>query len=236
MFILCAVAAVLCREQTAQNRADSNKQQAQPQHNLHTPLLPFHHLLRSLATAISTIALSTHPTPPHPSSRHTMLITEEPHEAESDQPSSASSSADKSLEHKECLTMSSPEQQQSEPDWLHIPLTSGDRSFDNAEQLFDVSYLIHPPSALHSRLSCQWLTRSRPACPVCCSLYDCQCVRDLHTAHDPEVTPYKSKYAARILLVSSLLAPRIHRIQTLRRMMRCTAISATSLTGACLTG
>ena len=38
-------------------------------------------------------------------------------------------------------------------------------------------------------------------------LCDCQCVRDLHTAHDPEVTPYKSKYAARVILVPSHHSP-----------------------------
>lgn len=40
-------------------------------------------------------------------------------------------------DYKECLTTST--EHEPEPDWLHLPYTSGSRSFDGAEQLFDVS-------------------------------------------------------------------------------------------------
>ena len=74
-----------------------------------------------------------------------MFITDEYKPVEGHQPPSSASSissADKAQEHKECLTASG--EQQSEPDRLHLPLTSGSRSFDDAEQLLDVS----PTSAL----------------------------------------------------------------------------------------
>ena len=51
--------------------------------------------------------------------------------------SSDNSSADTAQEEKEGMTAST--EQQPEPDWLHIPLTSDGRSFDGAEQLFTVS-------------------------------------------------------------------------------------------------
>ena len=111
---------------------------------------------------------------------------------------SAHSAADKTQEEqKECLIASA--EQQHEPDWLHLPLTSGSRSFDGAEQLLHVSCCT---SHTHSALPCAAQQESLTAFLYRCCVA-CQCVRDLHTTHDPEVTPYKSKYAARDILVSS---------------------------------
>ena len=57
----------------------------------------------------------------------------------------SSLSAYKAQEQKECIIPSTEEQ--PEPDWLHLPLRSGARTFDTAEQLFDVSRRNTPATA-----------------------------------------------------------------------------------------